>query len=230
MLRARLSYQLFGIMRRNLPTGLTTKIAGFLGLKAPTTPALLAGSLILQSRLIMKDAGSVLVEINRENTQFQFPLPARQAEEIAVELLCALYCLALTILGQDDFAAEPNLFQLYALQTQEELEGLLEEQQAAALFKKIGLEARALYLSNSPTLRELANMKGVKYFDEMITKAEREQNWLATYMFKAQIRITDKLPVGPRSIWYLPSAHFFGTALLTRVDFFKTLRPVFVAS
>ena len=179
--------------------------------------------------IITKDAEAKVVEIRQEGKGIDGTDSELDAELVAVEVLCALYCLAIAALQQDEFAAEPNLFRLFAAKTLEELEKLLEEEGTAVFFREICNGAIDLYVRDSPTLRELASSSGVVYFDDMIqiTEAEKEQNWMGIFILKAQIRIMDVTPVPHRSIWYVSLAHLFASALLTYGDFFKTLRPVF---
>lgn len=226
MLRAKLSYQLFGIFKRNLPDRLAAKVSRLFRLKIPTTPAALAGSLMMLSDIIMKQLDSSILKITQENPEFVLPLDASEGKEFGVELVCALYCLALFVLGQDDFGAEQNVFHLFSVQTLDQLERLLEEDHVVALFQEIGKETRLLYLSDRPSLRELACKMGVKYFDEEIAKAERDQNWAVTFQLKSQIRVMSKIPINHKSIFYVGVARPLGMALMEVVDFFRTLRPV----
>ncbi len=176
---------------------------------------------------ITNEAEAKVVEIRQEGKGIDGTDSELDAELVAVEVLCALYCLAIAALQQDELAAESNLFRLFAAKTLEELEKLLEEEGTAVFFREISNEAIDLYMRDSPTLRELASSSGVVYFDDLIQEAEKEQNWMGTFILKAQIRIMDATPVPHGSIWYVGLAHLFAAALLTYVDFFKTLRPVF---
>jgi hypothetical protein len=196
----------------------------------PVTPGLLAGILMMTSGLHMKELQASLLKINEANPDFKVWLSQNSGEEIFIELLCALTCLAFHILSWDDLAPERGLFELYAMGTLQQLENLLGERMDLALFWQAAEEARKLYLCDKPSLRELVAIKGVPgWFTEEIDRAEREQNWLWTYGCKAGIRIVGKLPVPNRSIWYLPSHHLIQLTILTHAEFFKTLRPVLVA-
>jgi hypothetical protein len=184
---------------------------------------------MMTSGLHMKELEASLLKINEANPDFKVWLSQSSGEETCIELLCALSWLALHILSRDDFAAERELFEEYALGTFLELENLLGERLDLALFRQVGEETRELYLCDKPSLRELIAIKGVPgWFTELIDRAEREQNWLWIYGCKAGIRIVGKLPVPNRSIWYLPSHHLIQLTILTHAEFFKTLRPVLV--
>jgi len=229
MLRARLSYQLFGLVVRTLPGGLAARVNGLLGLKVPTTPKMLAGTLMTMSGHFLMDIEKGLLKVNEGDPDFKGRLSPGLTWTIGMELLCALTWLGLHVLNQDDFGAEWDLFELYVVKTLEELKGLLKDKQHVALFEQIAQETRDLYLLDRPTLRELVDATGVNWYGELIDKAEREGNWMATYVFKAETRITGKLPIAPKSIYYLPSARHFGLTLLASMGAFKKLRPVFVA-
>jgi hypothetical protein len=214
---------------RALPTGLAARVCSLLGLKIPTAPGTLAATLLMISGSSSKELEEQVLKINQGNADFEVSAFQRRAQDILVELLCGFSWLALSILSRDEYRAEPNLFQVYTLRTFEQLENLLEDEQLVAHFRQIGEETRELYLYDRPTLRELAATNGVAgYFEEVIGRSEREQNWFGTYILKAEIRIASKLPVSFRSIYYLSCAYAIGFLFLTSVDAFRRLRPVLV--
>lgn len=226
MLRARLSYRLFGLAMRILPSGLAAKLTNFLRLKTPAPPDFLGAMLMGMSANILKDLDGQLANSSREHPDLIGSLSEEEAEHLLVELLCALGWLALHIMSFDDFGREPNFFGVYASLTFQELEELLEQERAVALLRQIGEETRELYLSDNPTLRELAADNDViGWYEELIEKSEREQNWLWSYCTKAEIRIMAKLPVGHHSYYYQRLGTMFAIAMTNSVDAFKKLRP-----
>jgi len=233
MLRAQFSYRLVGLIERVSPGGFAAKLVKLLGLKIPVTPRSLAATLMKTSGGFLNDLEKRLEEFNNEHPDAKIFVSQRCAAAIAVELLCALSWLALSILSRDDFARDQELFGTYALETFEELEKLLDDGTTVVLFKQVGQETRELYLFDKPSLRELAAAGGevvLGLFREVIDMAEREPNWLGIYLFKARMRIAARLPVDPRSIYYMEFSMFFGIAIQTSAELFEELRPVSASS
>jgi hypothetical protein len=187
----------------------------------------LAAMLLSMSANVLKDFDRHLVEHNREHPDTTVSLSEDHAAVVAAELLCALGWLALHIMSFDDFGREPNLFGEYASLTFRKLEELLEQERGVAHLRQIGEETRELYLSDKPTLRELATDNGViGWYEELIEKSEREQNWLWSYCSKAEIRIMAELPIDYHSIYYLEFSHLLGISIRISAEVFKKLRPV----
>ena len=140
MLRARLSCRLFGLIHRTLPNGLAERLTNFLRLKTPAPPEFLAAMLVMISANALKDFEKHLADLNAKNPDLRVTVAGPRTEEIAIEVLCALAWLALSILSHDEFAADPESFQEYTLLTFQALGHVLEQERAVALLRKVGEE------------------------------------------------------------------------------------------
>jgi hypothetical protein len=111
MFRARMSYKFVGLVCRTLPQRIASSVIQALGLKIPTTPAALAASLLTMTGSILKGIEKVKSDLEAAGIAKQRKIA--ETDQAASEVLCALYCLAVAILGEDEFAAERSLFQAY---------------------------------------------------------------------------------------------------------------------
>jgi len=215
--------------------------------KTPIRPRELAVFLLERAVNALESAekNHEYLEANKNSPDLVGRLSPHQKLELLIELLCALLWLALRILEEDDFVKhmgnlldaaglERSYFRDYANQTCKELENLLSdypEERLVALLREIGEETLLLYIWNEPTLRELAASKGVtSWFEDIIEMEEREPNWLGTFIFKARIRIAAKLPIAPRSVYYLSCSYFVVAALQAAAEsFIETFKQLYPA-
>ena len=228
------------------PTGATdTPEAG----KIPTTPLMLAVSI---SYMTSRNLAGILQTIDKAGGQ----RPTKEAIAHAFqELLCALYCLAVVILGEDESAHQMGTeaggsFNLYTAAVFGELERpggpiWLDTDRAWAgvgLSAEVLLDPKALeltcdeatelYLHDHPDLRTLAD--SAPEFCSQATQVEpalQRNNWSVTFLVKAWIRFAKALDLRGRSdyIRFLFAYFDFSPRLLASFDVFDKIRPVFFA-
>lgn len=169
-----------------------------------------------------------------------------------LEVLSAYYCLAVAVLGQDDFAAQPYLWNLYTAKTFEEIERLLEETigkhaqrtktpalgeiavqavttEWAAFLRQISDEAVELYLHDKPTLSELAHSMPDYSLPREIEKVYAMDSWTCTFTMKAQIRIMARMGVPSSSFPLFVSLSLtIWPCFTAATKTLKQLRPVLV--
>jgi hypothetical protein len=169
------------------------------------------------------------------------------------ELLCALYCLAVVILGEDESVQEMgtgagSLFNLYTATVFNELERsdrtVWPDNRA---WDSLGLtpavlldlrfvgpacdKATELYLHDRPDLRTLAaSASEYCYKVPQVESALQRNNWSVTFAAKAWIRFAKALDLRGSDLGPFLSAYFdFSPRLLASFDAFKKIRPVFFA-
>ncbi len=226
MLKARISYKLVGFLSRILPSSAASSIVRLLGLKIPTTPPALAASLMVQAGTMLETIEKAVAELRRAD--FKVTVESSVPLEPAAEIVSALYCLAVVVLGEDEFASEPNLYQLYTAKTFEELETLYAGMKPSPPLEAVIEEATKLYLHDNPDLNELARRKPDFMFAQEAQKVREMNNWTTTFLLKAKVRILEKLSIRKNNLAYIPLGHLVQTFLVENVKLFQQMRPVFV--
>lgn len=224
MLKAKLSYQLYGLLTSVLPYGVSSKIISAIGLKIPVTPANLAAALVTQAGILIK-------QLDETVTDFPDADPSQAVkrdvgEAVLAEIISALYCLAVAVLSEDEFASERSVFQLYTATTFEELHKLLN---ATAEFdipiRVIAHETANLYFNDQPTLADLARKFPEYVLEHDLKHVEGMNNWSASFSLKAQIRILVRMHATTRSIAHELLTISIQTHLLNSIKLFKQFRP-----
>lgn len=215
--------------------------------KIPTTPLMLAASL---SYMTSANLAGILKAIDEAGGQR--PTTGAIADGFR-ELLCALYCLAVVVLGEDESGHEMgsgagSLFNLYTATVFEELErsdstmwpdnrgwdslGLRPAVLLDPRFLGPALdEATGLYLNDRPDLRTLA-ASAPEYCARatQVESALRRNNWTLTFMAKAWIRFAKVMDLRGNDLDPFVCAYIsFSRRLLSCIDAFKKMRPAFVA-
>lgn len=216
--------------------------------KIPTSPMMLAASL---SYMTCANLAGILETIDK----FGGKRPTNEAVSHAFrELLCALYCLAVVVLGEDESVQEMgtgagSLFNLYTATVFSELERpdgpswrgtdpawdslglrsavLLDP----SLLKRACDDATELYLHDHPDLRTLADSASeFCYRAAQVEPALQRNNWTATFLVKAWIRFAKALDLRNSDLDPFVSASIdFSRRLLTSIDSLRNMRPAFVA-
>jgi hypothetical protein len=227
VLKAKLSYQLCGLLTRILPNRISSKAIAILGLKIPVTPANLAATLVTQAGILIKQLDEIVTRFSDADPSYAVKQDAGEA--VTAEIVCALYCLAVAVLGQDEFAAEQSIFQLYTATTFEELHKMLNAAEEFDIpIRGIAHETANLYLYDRPSLADLAQRFSDYVVEPDLKKVKEMNNWSVSFSLKAQIRILVKMHATTRSIAHELLAISIQTHLLNSAKLFKQLRPALV--
>lgn len=227
MFRARMSYKLCGFLFRTLPSSVASGLVRLLKLKIPTTPAALAACLVVQTGTVLEGIRKSLKESKDVNAGQGFG----EKEELMVlmEILSALYCLAVVVLAEDEFASEPSLYQLYTAETFQELKKVDPEIISTTELERAVDNATRLYLHNNPSLAELAKTREDFCFGAEAEKVRGMNNWTATFAVKVKIQVSEQMGLPKRNIAYIYVGITLQTYLVECVRLFRQLRPVLVA-
>jgi hypothetical protein len=227
VLKAKLSYQLYGLLTRVLPNGVSSKAIRALGLKIPITPANLAVALVAQAGALVEQMDeAVALSPDADPSQ---TVKRDVGEAVTAEIICALYSLAIAALGEDEFASERSVFQLYTAMTFEELRKLLNATEEFEIpIRVIADETANLYFNDKPTLAELARRLPEYVFEQELDKVEGMNNWSASVSLKAQIRILARMHATTRSFAHELLSITIQTYLLNSIKLFKQFRPALI--
>lgn len=225
MFRARMSYKLFWFLTRSLPDRAASQIVRLLGLKIPTTPAALAACLVELTGSMVNVIEKAVAEFHRTgpNTTINDSAPL----EAAAEVVSALYCLAVAVISEDEFASDPNLYQLYTAKTFQELGTLQPKTKSSALLETVIDEATRLYLHDTPNLTELAHNKLDFAYVQEVEKVVSMNNWTTTFCLKAKIQILEKLGIRTTNLAYDILGQLILIGLIEDIRFFRQMRPSF---
>ena len=216
--------------------------------KIPTTPLMLAVSLSYM-------AGTNLAGMLKTTDKLGGQRPTTEAVAQAFrEMICALYCLAVVILGEDEAAQQMEAeaegsFNRYTADVFSELERpggpiWLDTDRAWGAFglrAEVLLDPRLLeatcddaielYLHDHPDLRALADSAPeFCYRVAQVEPALQCNNWSVTFSIKAWIRFAKAMNLkGSDPAVFLPAFAGFSASLLVSIDLLKKFRPAFVA-
>jgi hypothetical protein len=226
VLRAKISLKFAGLVGRLFPQEIASSLVKALRLKIPTTPIALAATLLAMTDSIIK--GLEKTKSDLESNGIVAKGSIGRTDEVTGEILWALYCLAVAILGEDEFAAEKSIFRLYTARAFEELEGLLSESPSKSLTGNSADEAINLYMRERPSLTEMAQQMSEYVSSVEVQKVEEMKNWSASLSLKAKTRILFRLGVTIDNVAAELIGMSFQIPLLNAIELFRKMRPVFV--
>jgi hypothetical protein len=222
MLRTTVSDRFGDLLARLLPGGLAAKAVNLFGLKVPTPPETLAGSIIEMT-------GSLMRQLDETVAKWPDALKKDAAgmvlgDDVAAEILCAFYAQAVAVLSEREPDDEQAFSQVYTSRTFDEMRRLLP--QAGNSFEELVHETSDLYFNDHPTLAELAQQMPDYVFPPELEKVQNMKHWMVTFSLKVQIRTLGKMRVTNKHIVHDVLKIVINTSFLHSIKFFERLRPV----
>jgi hypothetical protein len=209
-------------MLKNHQSSFGLKVASLLRFKAPVTPPLLAGSLLIM-------AGNMMEAIKRDVFEGADFTSEKEALGVLGEILRAYYCLAVAVLGEDEFASNLTIYNLYTAKTYGELKHLVDEKAPGAVSEKMMDEATVFYLQDKPRLAQYAETMRQYYLGNELERATNPDPgvWFYQFMLKVRIRIAAALSiVGEDLFRFLTLTTVVSSRLLASAKAFRRMRPV----
>lgn len=168
-----------------------------LHVKIPVTPPALAGSLLTMAGGIgerLLNTAEIKEELN--------PLPEKKECDLAEELLRGLYCLAVAILGNDEFASDSTEYNFYTAATYQRLREIMagHKQAAGTASEKMMDEATLFYLNDKPSLAEYAETMQDYCLRQELEKTIKKGDWFSQFIMKVNIRVAGALGVTAHSL------------------------------
>ncbi len=226
MLRAKISLKFVGLVGRTLPQGIASSLIKALRLKIPTTPTAFAATLLAMTESIVKGLEKTKNDLDADGIVPRGSLA--KAEPAGGDVLWALYCLAVAVLGEDEFASEKDVFQVYTAKAFEELQCLLSESPTMALARNLAEEAINLYMRDLPSLTEMAQQMPQYVSNAELQKVEEMKNWSASLSLKAKTRILFRLGISVDNLAAELIGMSFQIPFVNAIEMFRKMRPVFV--
>lgn len=209
---------------KKLPGHYAHKVASLLHIKIPITPPALAGSLLMMAGGIAEkllNTPEIKEELNPRSEQKEC--------DLAGELLRAFYCLAVAILGNDEFASDSTEYNFYTAATYEKLREIMPEHNEAArtVSKKMMDEATFFYLNDKPSLAEYAETMQDYRSGQELERTIKKGDWFSQFIMKVNIRVAAALGITmysftPHLILTIELSH----QLIAHAKLFDRLRPV----
>lgn len=191
--------------------------------KLPVTPPLLAGSLLMM-------AGNLMKAIERDVFKGSDSTSETEALGVLGEILRAYYCLAVAVLGEDEFASNLTVYNLYTAKTYEELKQLVVKKAPRAISEKMMDEATVFYLQDKPPLAEYVEIMRQYCLGSELERARRPDPrvWFYRFMLKVRIRIAAALRIVSRDdfLRFETLTIVVSKSLLASADAFRAMRPV----
>jgi len=209
------------LKKHQSPFGL--KVASLLRFKVPVTPPALAGSLLMM-------AGYMMEAIKRDVFEGADFTSEKEALGALGEILRAYYCLAVVVLGEDEFASNLTEYNLYTAKTYEELKQLVDKKAPRAVCEKMMDEATVFYLQDKPPLAQYAEtMRQYCQGDELEHARNPDPRvWFYRFMLKVRIRIAAALSIVGQDLFrFLTLTIVVSGGLSANTKAFRRMRPVF---
>ena len=145
-------------------------------------------------------------------------------DDVAAEILCALYAQAVAVLSEAEPRDEQAFFQIYTKKTFDDLRRLPPE--ADNSLRELAHETSDLYFNDHPTLAELAERMPDYVFPPEIEKVRDMKHWMVTFSLKVQIRTLGKIRINNKHVVHSLLKIVISTYFLHSIKFFERIRPV----
>ncbi len=145
-------------------------------------------------------------------------------DDVAAEILCALYAQAVAVLREGEPDDERAFFQIYTAKILDELRRLLPE--VGHSFQELVHETSDLYFNDHPTLAELAQQMPDHVFAPELKNVLDMKHWMVTFSVKVQIRTLGKMRISNKHVVHALLKIVISVYFLHSVKFFERLRPV----
>lgn len=224
---ARVYWLIWRILKK-LPSPWLPRVACLLHFKIPVTPSILAGTLLMMASGMLKVLGKELLNTDEFKQEFK-PLSEKETFDLLGEILRAYYCLAVAVLGEDEFALDLAEYNLYTASTYERLKELVDEKAPQALSKKTMDEATTFYLHDNPSLAEYGQSMREYCLGNELENAKKPDPrvWFYQFMVKLKIRVAAALGVQSQHLLQsLTLTTTLSSMLLANADLLRQWRPV----